>query len=178
MGNKFLYGVILVTLMLIGVEMARQADGLQGPEEVYYDLWHQLAGIRYQPQHVAIVAIDDQTRREHQDEPLVFWTPHFARAIQVLRQVGARVIGLDYLFSVSPESWLKKLNLPESEWSRTFDLPFREQLASGQVVLAGNLVADAQEKEQVLLPSPITGVLCPASWRTWGWSIFTMTPMG
>src|SRR4030042_513850 len=119
--------------MTIGVEMAMRADWLQGPAEVYYDLWHQLAGQQYQPRHVAIVAIDDQTLREHQDEPLVFWRPHFARAIQVLRQAGARVIGLDYLFAISPESWLRKLNLPESEKSRTYDLPFREQLAAGQV---------------------------------------------
>lgn len=154
MDNKALYGALLVLLMVIGVEMAMRADWLQGPEEVYYDLWHQLAGQQYQPRHVAIVAIDDQTLREHQDEPLVFWSPHFARAIQVLRQAGARVIGLDYLFAISPESWLRKLNLPESEKSRTFDLPFREQLAAGHVVLAGNLAADAQEPEKVRLPLP------------------------
>jgi adenylate cyclase len=152
--NKALYGALLVILMVIGVEMAMRADWLQGPAEVYYDLWHQLAGQQYQPRQVAIVAIDDQTLREHQDEPLVFWTPHFARAIQVLRQVGARVIGLDYLFAISPESWLRKLNLPESEKSRTFDLPFRKQLAAGQVVLAGNLAAEAQEREKIRLPLP------------------------
>jgi adenylate cyclase len=150
--NKVLYGALLVILMVIGVEMAMRADWLQGPAEVYYDLWHQLAGQQYEPRQVAIVAIDDQTLREHQDEPLVFWSPHFARAIQVLRQAGARVIGLDYLFSISPESWLRKLNLPESEKSRTFDLPFREQLAAGRVVLAGNLAADAPEPEKVRLP--------------------------
>ena len=154
MDNKALYGALLVILMVIGVEMAMRAHWLQGPEEVYYDLWHQLAGQPSQPRQVAIVAIDDQTLREHQDEPLVFWSPHFARAIQVLRQAGARVIGLDYLFSISPESWLRKLNLPESEKSRTFDLPFREQLAAGQVVLAGNLAADAPEPEKVRLPLP------------------------
>jgi adenylate cyclase len=152
--HKSLYGALLVILILIGVEMAMRADWLHGPEEVYYDLWHQVAGQQYQPQHVVIVAIDDQTLREHQDEPLVFWSPHFARAIQVLRQAGGRVIGLDYLFAVSPESWLRKLNLPESEKSRTFDLPFREQLAAGQVVLAGNLAADAPEPDRIRLPLP------------------------
>jgi len=140
--------------MVIGVEMAVRADWLHGPEEVYYDLWHQVAGQQYQPRQVVIVAIDDQTLREHQDEPLVFWSPHFARAIQVLRRAGARVIGLDYLFAISPESWLRKLNLPESEKSRTFDLPFREQLAAGSVVLAGDLVPDAPEPEKVRLPLP------------------------
>ena len=134
--------------------MARLAQWLQGPEEVYYDLWHQAAGLRYQPQHVAIVAIDDATRRDHRDEPIVFWSPHFARAIQVLRQAGARVIGLDYLFAVSPEAWLRKLNLPESEKSRTYDLPFREQLASGQVVLAASLVSDVPGQQEIQMPLP------------------------
>lgn len=103
---------------------------------------------------MVIAAIDDQTRLEHQDEPLVFWSPLFARAIAVLRQAGAKAIGLDFLFSVSAESWLKKLKLPESEQSRTYDLPFREQLASGQVVLAGDLAFDANGKEKALLPLP------------------------
>jgi CHASE2 domain-containing sensor protein len=61
-------------------------------EDWYYDLWHQLAGWRHEPQHVVIVAIDDQTRLEHQDEPLVFWDPHFAWALAVLRQAGPKLL--------------------------------------------------------------------------------------
>ncbi len=134
--------------------MAIRGEWLRLPEDWYYDLCHQLAGRRYEPRHVVIAAIDDQTRLEHQDEPLVFWSPHFARAIAVLRQAGARVIGLDFLFSVSAESWLKRLKLSESEQSRTYDLPLREQLASGQVILAGDLAFDADGKEKALLPLP------------------------
>ncbi len=154
MRRKFIYGLLLVVLIGAGAEVGRQSEWLQGQENRYYDLWHQLAGRRYEPQHVVIAAIDDQTRLEHLDEPLVFWSPHFARAIAVLRRVGARVIGLDILFSVSAESWLQKLKLPESEQSRTYDLPLREQLASGQVILAGDLAFDADGKEKPLLPLP------------------------
>ena len=150
--RKMLFGAFLVALVLIKVEVPRQAGWLEGAESFYYDLWHHLAGQRSVPQHVAIVVIDDQTRLEHQDEPLVFWSPHFARAIQVLRRAEVRVIGLDYLFFVSAESWLKRLNLPESEKSRTFDLHFRKQLAAGQVVLAATLAFIGQGKGQVLLP--------------------------
>ena len=134
--------------------MGIRGEWLRLPEDWYYDLCYQLADGRYEARHVVIAAIDDQTRLEHQDEPLVFWSPHFARAIAVLRQAGAKAIGLDFLFSVSAESWLKKLKLPESEQSRTYDLPFREQLASGQVVLAGDLAFDADGKEKALLPLP------------------------
>lgn len=152
--RKFLGGVLLVVLIMAGAQTAIQGEWLKLPEDWYYDLWHQLAGVRYAPRHVVIAAIDDQTRLEHQDEPLVFWSPHFARAMAVLRQSGARVIGLDLLFSVSAESWLKKLKLPESDRSRTYDLPFRQQLALGQVVLAGDLARDPQGKAKILLPLP------------------------
>ena len=152
--RKLLWGVLLVVFISGGLEVAHRMEWLNAAENWYYDVWHQLGGSRYEPQHVVIAAIDDPTRLEHQDEPLVFWSPHFARAIAVLRQAGARVIGLDFLFSVSAESWLKKLKLPESDQSRTYDLPFREQLASGQVILAGDLVRDAQGQEKILLPLP------------------------
>jgi adenylate cyclase len=152
--KKILYSVLLVVLLAAGAEWATRGEWLQGPENGYYDLWHQLAGRLYEPRRVAIVAIDDQTRLEHQDEPLVFWSPHFARVIKVLRQAGAKVIGLDFLFSVSAESWLKKLKLPESHLSRTYDLAFREQLAAGKVVLAGDLAVDTRGQTRLLLPLP------------------------
>jgi len=152
--KKFLYGILLVVLLGIGTEVAIRAGWLRLPEAWYYDLWHQLAGQRYEPRYVVIVAIDDQTRLEHQDEPLVFWSPHFARAIAVLRQVGAKVIGLDFLFSVSAESWLKRLKLPENDQSRTYDLPFREQLAAGKTILAAEKIAETQGKAKILLPLP------------------------
>ncbi len=154
MKKKILSIVFLVVLLAAGAEWATRGGWLQGPENVYYDLWHQGTGRLYEPRHTAIVAIDDQTRLEHQDEPLVFWSPHFARVIQVLREVGARVIGLDFLFSVSAESWLKKIKLPESQLSRTYDLAFREQLDAGQVVLAADLAFDAKERAKLLLPLP------------------------
>lgn len=154
MPKKFLYGALLVLLVFAAVLGATAAGWFEAPENIYYDTWHQLAGRRYRPARVVLVIIDDQTRLAHLDEPLAFWGPHFARAIEVLRQAGVQVIGLDYLFSVSPESWIKRLNLPESEKSRTYDLPLREQLASGRVVLPGNLVIDDRGKSQVLLPLP------------------------
>lgn len=152
MPKRLFLGILVVILALLPVEIATRTGWLNQAEDFYYDLWHQLAGRRYEPRQVVIAAIDDQTRLEHQDEPLVFWSPHFSKAIGVLRQVGARVIGLDYLFSLSAEAWLKRLKLPESDLSRTYDLPFREQLASGQIVLAGSLIVDAQGKGRVLLP--------------------------
>jgi len=152
MHRKFLCGVLLIIFVSGGVEAALRMGWLNAAEDWYYDVWHHVAGLQYQPRHVVIVAIDDQTRLEHQDEPLVFWGPHFARALEVLRKAGVKVVGLDYLFSVSAESWLKRLNLPNKNESRIYDVPLRAQLAAGQVVLASNMVIDVQGKRKILLP--------------------------
>jgi adenylate cyclase len=150
-GKRLLYGFLVVVLALAATEIAGHFQWLAGVEQAHYDIWHQVAGGRYTPEHVVIVTIDEQTRRERQDEPLVFWAPHFARVIEVLRKAGARVIGLDVLFSVSAEAWLKKLDLPGGT-SRTFDLELRRQLATGKVILAGGMVADDQGISALLLP--------------------------
>ncbi len=154
MRKNFLYGILLVILLGLGTETAMRVGWLRLAEDSYYDLWHQLAGRRYDPQHVVIVAIDDQMRLEHPDEPLVFWSPYLARAMAVLRRAGARVMGLDFLFLVSAESWLKRLKLPENDQSRTYDLPFREQLAAGKIILAAEKVVAANGKAKILLPLP------------------------
>src|SRR5665648_372135 len=131
-----------------------RAGWLASPESMYSDLWHRLAGVRYQPEHVAIVTLDEPTLAAHPEEPLVCWTPHFARVIAVLRGAGARIMGLDYLYYVSIEDWLQRLNLPPHHPSLNYDAAFKAQLASGQVVMAANLMVDGQGKVKVNLPIP------------------------
>ncbi|HAA03999.1 MAG TPA: adenylate/guanylate cyclase domain-containing protein [Syntrophobacteraceae bacterium] len=168
--NRLLIILLVVPIGTVILFLA-QIGWLEYPEGIYYDLWHQLAGVRHHSQHTVIVAIDDQTLKEHADEPLVCWTPHFARAIAVLRQAGTRIIGLDYLYSVSMEAWLSRL-IPDSPVSHSFDAPFKEQLASGQVVLAATLVADEQDQTRIKLPiAPYFSAL-PRSWLDVGLANF------
>ncbi len=152
--RSFLHPVILLILVGVAVQSLTWAGWLEKPETIYTDLWHQLVGLRYTPEHVVIVSLDDQTLAAHPDEPLVSWTPHFARVMQVLRQVGATIIGLDYLYYVSIEDWLKKLDLPQHHQGLKYDETFRRQLASGQVIMAGNLGIDQQQKSKITLPLP------------------------
>ncbi len=148
--------VILVALLVIFVctvaEVATRIGWLKTMDYLYYDLWHILAGVQAEPKHVAIVAIDNETQLNYRDEPLIFWGPHFAKGIEVLSKVGVRVIGLDYLFTVSAESWLKKFEVPGSEKSRTFDGPIRAQLATGKVVLIGWVASNEKGEGELLLP--------------------------
>jgi adenylate cyclase len=150
--KRILLGIMLVAVTTSVIELAWRAGMGGWLEDWYYDAWHQLSGLRYDAEHVVLVVVDDTTRLEHRDEPLVFWGPHFARAIEVAKWAGAKVVAVNYLFSVSAESWLKRLRLPESTESRTFDSALREQLASGQVILAANMISDDHGRTQVILP--------------------------
>ncbi len=109
-------------------------------ETVYYDYWHTIAGVRYEPKHTAFITVDDQTLLALKDDPLAFWAPYWGHAINTLRQAGAKVMGLDFIYMVSAESWLRKLNLPDSQISREYDTPFREALAQGDTILITHLV--------------------------------------
>ncbi len=143
--------VVLALLVTVTVAGLGWVGWLEGPENFYHDVWHRLAGVRYQPQHVALVVLDEATLRQY-PEPLVCWTPHFARVIQVLRQVGAKVIGLDYIFQVSIAAWLKTLNPPLNTLSLNYDKPFLDQLTDGQVILAAHRGVDEQLKSKIILP--------------------------
>lgn len=148
------YGLILFLILsaCILTQTANRNNFLDPLENIYYDLWHQLAGRRFVPQNVVIAAIDDKTLLTHPNEPLVFWSPHFAKAINVLRSAGARAIGIDFMFSVSVESWLKQVKWPSENMSRTFDIAMREQLNSGDVVLIGIVIKTGEEEGKTMLP--------------------------
>jgi class 3 adenylate cyclase len=150
--RQTIFGLILIMVSFGIAEVMTHFGWLDMFEYIYYDLWHNVAGIRAEPKHVVIVAVDNQALLEHQDEPLVFWGPHFARAIETIRRAGAQIVGVDYLFTVSAESWLKTLELSHNEKSRTYDIPMRVQLASGQVVLIGSVAGNDQGKCELLLP--------------------------
>jgi adenylate cyclase len=121
-------------------EAAYRSGVLVATEHLYSDLWHRISNIRFSPQHVALVVVDDKSLAEHSDDPMVFWTPLFARAAATLRQVGASVVGIDFLFALTPEQWIGKLNLSSTDALRDYDLRFRQELNQGRVVLVASLV--------------------------------------
>lgn len=129
-------------------------DWAERAENLYRDAWHRLAGKRHQPQHVALVIVDDATLARHADTPLVFWTPLFAQAIQTLREVGARTIVLDFIFSGSPEAWLAKLGAGGTATAHAHDRAFRQELNRGNVILAAYLIGEGETAEDFILPHP------------------------
>ena len=150
--RRFWRFVFVVAVAFGCSEALTRLGWMDALENVYYDYWHQLAGKRRDAVHTAVVAVDEQTLDEYKDDPLAFWQPHFARAMQTLSGAGAKVIGLDYLYQVSAEDWLKKLNLPGNESSRSYDSPFRAQLAAGNKILITQLVELANGEGRLLLP--------------------------
>lgn len=122
-------------------------------ENVYYDYWHLVAGVRYEPRHAAFITVDDQTLAALKDDPLAFWAPYWGRVIDVLKQAGVKAVGLDFLYTVSAEAWLRKLNLPDSTISREYDSPFRAALAQGDTILITQLI-DLPDGGAALLQPP------------------------
>ena len=144
---------VVVVMVAFGCSEAMTRLGWMEPlENIYYDYWHQLAGKRREALHTAVVAVDEQTLDQYKDDPLAFWQPHFAQAMETLTRAGAKVIGLDYLYQVSAEDWLKKLNLPGTDSSRSYDSPFRAQLAAGNKILITQLVELPNGEGRLLLP--------------------------
>jgi adenylate cyclase len=151
--KKIVIGALLALLGCAFAELGGQAGWFGFFEGFYTDAWHCLTGRRYVPEHVVLAVADDATLAGLKDEPLYFWSPHYARAIAVAKRAGARAVGLDYLFSIGIESWFAKLNLPETSLSRTYDAPFRGELAQGGVVL-GAFLAPEGDGHVLQLPIP------------------------
>jgi len=147
--TQFVIVVVVSSLLTFGLDRV----GILAPiEDVYYDYWHQFAGVRRDSQHAAVIAVDDATLLEYKDDPLAFWAPYWAQAMDTLSQAGVKATGLDFIYSVSAESWLAKLNLPSSDISRNYDSPLRAQLAAGNNILITHLVENANGELELLMP--------------------------
>lgn len=138
--------IAIIALAL--TETLWRQGALEGIDQWYSDGWFRLAGQRHTVERVALVKLDEATLAQYPDEPLVFWGPHYAQAIQTLQAAGATVVGLDLVLSSSPEQWLAKLGGVPTLAARQFDQPLRQALATGRVVVAG-----MQPPGDLLLPA-------------------------
>ena len=153
---------IIVSCIAAGAMIAADWQGLlKGFDDFYYDAWHLVAGKRHEAEHVAIVSVDDDTFDRLKEDPLAFWQPHFATAMKVLEDAKTKMVGLDFTYATSAETWLKRLNLPESNVSRTYDAGFRERLAAGNKVLVGHLYETSAGEIKQALPPPEHFFLLP-----------------
>ncbi len=150
--SRRLAGALLFSFSLLLGEVGFQEGWTERVDTFWTDLFHRWAGQRYMPAHVALVVVDDATLALYPDDPLVFWTPHFAQAVKVLREAGATVVGLDFLFASAPERWLEKLGISGQASLRNFDRPLRQEIASGQLILVAATLPGADQNNDLLLP--------------------------
>ena len=151
--SRLLPVALMILFSVLAAEVSYRTAWAELAEHVYSDLWHRLSEVRHQPQHVALVVIDDQTLDRYRDDPLAFWTPYIAQSVSVLRQAGASIVGLDFLYQISPTAWLNKMSLPGNEISRNYDIPFLNEIASGQLVMVGSKLSDKdQASDEFFLP--------------------------
>lgn len=145
-------GIALV--MTMTAEFAFRSRLLADFENAYYDLWHRLAGERAQAEHIAIVTMDEATFKAYPGEPVVFWGPYFARAIQRLREIGATAVGLNIIFEIDAQDWFHR-HFPDDPRGRMYNSPLLEQLAQGDLILSARLVAQPDgEYEYVFFLKP------------------------
>ena len=138
-----------------------RADWHRALENVYYDYWHVISRVRYPPAYTAFITVDDATLLALKDDPLAFWAPYWGQAIGTLMKAGVKAVGLDYLYMVSAESWLRKLDLPDSQISREYDTPLRAALSEGKTVLITQLVELPDGSLDVLQPPDDQRFLLP-----------------
>lgn len=132
-------GAVLVALLAtLAAELTHRAGWLEGVDAFYSDAWHRLAGVRFPPRHVALVAVDQAALDAHPDEPLAFWGPHFARVAQRLHEVGVRAVALDFLLAVSPDGWLQAMPGGAS-LARVYDAELRNAIGEGRLLLVGSV---------------------------------------
>ena len=125
---------VVLIFSCVLVEILYRTNALQRAENLYTDFWHQQIGKRFSPEHASLVLIDEYSLNQLADTPLTFWTPYIAKVVEGLRDNGAKVIGLDLLFSSSAEQWLRRFkDLPES--AQNYDQALREQINKDKVVL-------------------------------------------
>ncbi|MEQ1775979.1 MAG: adenylate/guanylate cyclase domain-containing protein [Burkholderiales bacterium] len=144
--------LVMAAIAFVVTEATYHAGALSGLDQAYSDLWHRVSGVRYTPKHTALVVIDEESLNRYRDDPLVFWAPLHAKAIATLREAGATVIGIDFLFSITPENWLKKFKLSKNKDLQQFDLAFRQELNSGKVVLVGAIAHNEGKPDDPILP--------------------------
>lgn len=142
MQSKMLFSSFLaLSALIVGIAVsslgpARRVDAWSS------DLWHVVAGKRYEPSHVAVVLLDDEALTTEPDRPLVFWGPLYAKALTRLRQVGASVIGMDIQPALSPVTWMDIIG---ADASRDFDRAFMLELAKGKTILAASVQTETGE---------------------------------
>ena len=155
---RWLGVLVLATAFAAGLARTNWGASI---ESIYTDYWHVIKGVRYQPQHSVFVEMDDATLIALKEDPLAFWAPYFGKAMDTLTEAGVKAVGLDFIYQVSAEGWLRKLNLPDSEISRNYDTPLRAALASGNKILITHLVTLPSGELELLMPPQDQLLLLP-----------------
>jgi adenylate cyclase len=133
-------------------EAGYRFQALGALEDIYSDLWHRVAGVRYSPERTALVVLDDASLAQYPDVPLAFWTPLLARAAATLRAAGVAVIGLDFNYQVTAENWIRK-EAPNIPALKDYDLAFRQELNGGKLVLVAAAARGTPgERDTLILP--------------------------
>jgi len=84
-----------------------------------------------------VLVVIDSTTQEAFHQPMIFWNPHFADAIEAAARGGAKVIAIDHAFAI-----------PVSEYKPDHDRILAEAVMNPGVAVVLNYVPEAATKNQ------------------------------
>ena len=82
--KRYGFQLAVVAASFVAAEASHRFGFVDTVEHVYSDLWHRSSGVRFTPEHVVLVVVDDKSLAEHADDPMVFWTS--SRTFDVLQK--------------------------------------------------------------------------------------------
>lgn len=105
-----------------------------------------LRGVQEPDKHIVIVGIDERSLDNIKD-PMIFWRPHFAKVIKRIADAGARVIGMDFIFSIPLNKEIEGI-----DHDKIMALALKE---ANNVILAKTFKYD-KERDAYIITEPIS----------------------
>lgn len=150
--ERVLWGAGAALLALCLAEGAWRAGPLRAVDTLGHDLLLIAAGDRQAASDVVLVPIDAESLARNPD-PLAFWGPDLASAIDSLDELGATAVDLDLLIRVDAEAFFRRHAAVVPREFLSWDNALRGQIYAGKAVLVAEL--DPQPKGALLLRLPI-----------------------
>lgn len=111
LGEVLFFSFITLVIVLL-MELSLGTRGLERIENFFLDARMRISSESLKQKEdssrIVIVGLDENTNRQLEHIPRIFWIGYFAEIIEALLDGGADLVGIDLLFETSGEEFLQK----------------------------------------------------------------------